>query len=164
MPDPSRCPESRALFPATVCITPISSVSLWNIWEWKATSTNVVGFMDDDHFGPPVEATSEQLEGKFPYRGGFAVDPGTAGYKDNFEQEESNTYNKVVTPRRVPKDIATTTAALGKVDLDPNHGESDGAKWFMTEEEINAVFTRAQRQNPCWYRGARGDCLGHVLW
>ena len=106
-----------------------------DVWEWKATSTNVVGFMDDDHFGPPVEATSEQLEGKFPYRGGFAVDPGTAGYKDNFEQEESNAYNKVVTPRRVPKDIATTTAALGKVDLDPNHGESDGAKWFMTEEE-----------------------------
>ncbi|MFZ0104705.1 MAG: ethylbenzene dehydrogenase-related protein [Pseudolabrys sp.] len=106
-----------------------------DVWEWKATSTNVVGFMDDDHFGPPVEATSEQLEGKFPYRGGFAVDPGTAGYKDNFEQEESNAYNKVVTPRRLPKDIATTTTALGKVDLDPNHGESDGAKWFMTEEE-----------------------------
>lgn len=106
-----------------------------DVWEWKATSTNVVGFMDDDHFGPPIEATNEQLEGKFPYRGGFAVDPGTAGYKDNFEQEESNAYNKVVTPRRLPKDIAATTTALGKVDLDPNHGESDGAKWFMTEEE-----------------------------
>ena len=135
-----------------------------DVWEWKATSTNVVGFMDDDHFGPPIEATNEQLEGKFPYRGGFAVDPGTAGYKDNFEQEESNAYNKVVTPRRLPKDIAATTTALGKVDLDPNHGESDGAKWFMTEEEFNAVLTRAQRQNPCWYRGARGDCLRHVLW
>ena len=56
-----------------------------DVWEWKATSTNSTGFMDDDHFGPPVEATSEQLEGKLPYRGGFATDPGTANYADNFE-------------------------------------------------------------------------------
>ena len=26
-------------------------------------------------------------------------------------------------------------SALGQIDLDPNHGESDGARWFMTEED-----------------------------
>jgi len=24
---------------------------------------------------------------------------------------------------------------MGEIDLDPNHGESDGARWFMTETE-----------------------------
>ena len=106
-----------------------------DVWEWKATSTNAAGFMDDDHFGPPVEATSEQVEGKFPYRGGFAADPGTAGYTDNFEPDEPKAYGKVVVPRRLPKDLSAMTKALGKIDLDPNRGESDGARWFMTEEE-----------------------------
>jgi hypothetical protein len=106
-----------------------------DVWEWKATSTNPAGFMDDDHFGPPVEATNEQIEGKFPYRGGFAADPGTAGYTDNFEPAEPRAYSKVIVPHRLPKDVSAVTTALGKVDLDPNHGENDGARWFMTEEE-----------------------------
>ncbi len=106
-----------------------------DVWEWKATSTNSAGFMDDDHFGPPVEATNEQVEGKFPYRGGFAADPGTASYIDNFEPAEPRAYGKVIVPRRLPKDVGAVTTALGKVDLDPNHGETNGARWFMTEEE-----------------------------
>lgn len=106
-----------------------------DVWEWKATSTSQAGFMDDDHFGPPLEATSEQAEGKFPYRGGFAADPGTANYVDNFESDVPEAYGKVVYPLRLPKDVAATAAALGTIDLDPNHGESDGARWFMTAEE-----------------------------
>ena len=106
-----------------------------DVWEWKATSTNPAGFMDDDHFGPPAEATSDQVEGKFPYRGGFAADPGTANYADNFEPDEPKAYSKVVIPRRLPKDLDAMTAALGKIDPDPDHGEGDGARWFMTEME-----------------------------
>ena len=112
-----------------------------DVWEWKATSTSQAGFMDDDHFGPPLEATNEQAEGKFPYRGGFAADPGTASYADNFERDEPEAYGKVVYPLRLPKDVDGMTKALGKVDLDPNHGESEGARWFMTEEE-STPFTR----------------------
>jgi len=40
-----------------------------------------------------------------------------------------------VVPRRLPKDLATTTAAMGYVDIDPNHGENEGTRWFMTESE-----------------------------
>jgi len=106
-----------------------------DVWQWKATSTNSAGFMDDDHFGPPVEATNEQIEGRFPYRGGFAADPGTVNYSDNFEPDEPKAYSKVVIPRRLPKDLNAMTTALGKIDLDPNHGEGEGARWFMTEVE-----------------------------
>jgi hypothetical protein len=41
----------------------------------------------------------------------------------------------MIVPRRLPKDLAATEAAMGKIDLDPNHGESEGARWFMTEQE-----------------------------
>jgi len=112
-----------------------------DVWEWKATSTNPAGFVDDDHFGPPLEATSEQTEGKFPYRGGFAADPGTASYTDNFEPGEPKAYSKVVYPRRLPKNVGATATALGKIDLDPNHGESNDARWFMTAEE-STPFSR----------------------
>jgi hypothetical protein len=106
-----------------------------DVWEWKATSTSSAGFMDDDHFGPPVEATSAQAEGKIPYRGGFAGDPGAAGYADNFAVEDPIDYRKFVTPLRLPKDVIAMTTALGVIDLDPNHGEGAGARWFMTMEE-----------------------------
>jgi Ethylbenzene dehydrogenase len=112
-----------------------------DVWEWKATSTNPVGFMDDNYFGPPAEATNEQSEGRVPYRGGFAGDPGTTNYTDNFEPDEPNAYGKVVNPRRLPKDVSAITTALGKIDLDPNHGEGNDARWFMTEEE-STPFSR----------------------
>ncbi|HXX09165.1 MAG TPA: ethylbenzene dehydrogenase-related protein [Pseudolabrys sp.] len=106
-----------------------------DVWEWKATSTGSAGFMDDVYFGPPAEPTVAQAEGKFPYRGGFAADPGTASYRDNFAVDDAQEYSKVVRPLRLPKDLAAMIAALGEIDLDPNHGESAGARWYMTEEE-----------------------------
>jgi hypothetical protein len=104
------------------------------VWEWKATST-ASGFCDDDHFGPPVEATAEQVDGKAPYHGGFAPNPGTANYADNFESQPAGGYSQPIIPRRLPKDYRATAAAMGNIDLDPNHGESEGARWYMTEAE-----------------------------
>ncbi|HXZ22451.1 MAG TPA: ethylbenzene dehydrogenase-related protein [Pseudolabrys sp.] len=106
-----------------------------DVWEWKATSTGSAGFMDDDHFGPPVEPTPAQAEGKMPYRGGFSADPGTANYSDNFAVDDPQDYRKVVRPLRLPKDIIAMTRALGDIDLDSNHGESIDARWYMTEIE-----------------------------
>ncbi len=106
-----------------------------DVWQWKATSTSPAGFMDDNHFGPPEKPTDAQLDGKAPYRGGFAGDPGTAIYQDNFGPRLPQAYDQAVIPRRLPKDFRATMAALGQIDLDPNHGESDGARWYMTDEE-----------------------------
>jgi hypothetical protein len=106
-----------------------------DVWQWKATSTSPLGYMDDDHFGPPEKPTDAQIESKTPYRGGFAADPGTAGYLDNFGQRLPDAYDQAIIPRRLPKDFRATMSALGQVDLDPNHGESEGARWFMTEED-----------------------------
>jgi hypothetical protein len=106
-----------------------------DVWQWKATSTGPFGFMDDDHFGPPMKASPAELSGIAPYRGGFAHDPGTAAYQDNFDPRPPNSYSEPIKPRRLPRDVRAMTAALGPVDLDPARGEAEGARWFMTEAE-----------------------------
>lgn len=106
-----------------------------DVWEWKATSTNASKYCDDDYFGPPADATHAELEARAPYRGGFASDPGTANYQDNFTPFPITEHAYGVVPGRLPKDLNILNAALGRVDLDPDHSESEAARWYMTEEE-----------------------------
>jgi hypothetical protein len=112
-----------------------------DVWLWKATSGGPTGWMDDAHFGPPLDPTPEQVRYQVPYRGGFAPDPGTPNYSKNFTaapempSEGTPDSHPLVTPRRLPKDLAAIQAAMGEISLDPNLGESDGARWFMTEAE-----------------------------
>ncbi len=106
-----------------------------DVWQWKATSTGAAGWMDDDHFGPPAEVAEAQAEGKVPYRGGFAPDPGTAGYADNFDARSGGDFKHVI-PRRLPRDLAAMTKAMGQLDLDPDHSDGEQTRWFMTEAEL----------------------------
>ena len=85
------------------------------MWQWKATCTT--GWMDDDHFGPPLEPTPMQVRNVVPYKGGFEPDPGAANYSDNFEKRtDTAETDPIVTPRRLPKDIAAIVAAMGQID------------------------------------------------
>lgn len=119
-----------------------------DVWQWKATSTNPAMFCDDNYFGPPAEAIKAQFDGMAPYRGGFAADPGTANYQDNFAQRWPLGYLSGITPRRLPKDSDKTVAALGNLDLDPNHGESEGARWYMTEDDSLPYSAELDRKIP----------------
>jgi hypothetical protein len=123
-----------------------------DVWQWKATSGGPTGWMDDDHFGPPIEPTPMQVRNVVPYRGGFAPDPGSANYSQNFvivpDAAVGNDGNQVVTPRRLPKDLAAMSAAMGQITLDPDIGESDGARWFMTEAESQPYTTELDKNIP----------------
>lgn len=106
-----------------------------DVWQWKATS-DAAGWMDDDHFGPPEPPGPMQVGNREPYRGGFAPDPGSANYADNFERPDADgEADPIVRPRRLPRDLAATLARMGQLSLDPDVGESDGARWFMSEAE-----------------------------
>ena len=114
---------------------------LADVWQWKATSGGPTGWMDDDSFGPPREPTPMQASNATPYRGGFAPDPGAANYSDNFTMQPDPTGEGVMfVPRRLPRNLAAIQAAMGQVARDPDVGESDGVRWFMTEAE-SAPFT-----------------------
>jgi Ethylbenzene dehydrogenase/Prokaryotic cytochrome b561 len=123
-----------------------------DVWQWKATSGGPAGWMDDDHFGPPIQPTPMQVRNVVPYRGGFAPDPGAANYSENFammpDAAVGNDGNQVVTPRRLPKDLAAISAAMGQIELDPDIGESDGARWFMTEVESQAYTVELDKAIP----------------
>jgi hypothetical protein len=120
-----------------------------DVWQWKATSGGSTGWMDDDHFGPPAEPTPMQVNYAVPYRGGFAQDPGTANYSNNFERPtEEADRNAIVRPRRLPRDLAATHSRMGQLSLDPNIGEGDGARWFMTEAETVPYAQEVDRLIP----------------
>jgi ethylbenzene dehydrogenase/cytochrome b561-like protein len=123
-----------------------------DVWQWKATSGGPTGWIDDAHFGPPADPTPMQAANIMPYKGGFAPDPGTANYRDNFTvttDTADGTYRShLIAPLRLPADIAGMTAAMGSIDLDPNHGESDGARWFMTEAETVPYSADADARLP----------------
>jgi hypothetical protein len=106
-----------------------------DVWEWKATSTGPWGWMDDDHFGPPAQPTEAERRGLMPYHGGFVADPGTADYADNFPPRPPSGYDQPFKPRRLPKNVEATLAAMGPIDLDPDHGEGEDARWFLTDVE-----------------------------
>jgi hypothetical protein len=120
-----------------------------DVWQWKATSGGPTGWMDDAHFGPPLDPTPMQVRNVIPYRGGFAPDPGAANYTDNFIIDANAAGGaRPIAPRRLPKDLATTTAAMGYVDIDPNHGENEGTRWFMTESESTPYSAEADVRIP----------------
>jgi hypothetical protein len=124
-----------------------STGTLVDVWQWKATSTT--GWMDDSHFGPPLEPTPMQVRNVVPYRGGFSPDPGSANYSENFAPGVDATEpDPIVTPRRLPKDLTATLNAMGQIALDPDVGESDGARWFMSEAETTPYTEQVDRLIP----------------
>ncbi len=146
-----------------------------DVWEWKATSTNPSGYLDDDHFGPPAEPTEAERRGLAPYHGGFAPDPGTAGYMDNFTQRPPSGYDEPLKPRRLPNDVAAMQAVMGPIDLDPEHGEREDARWFMTEGESAPYSAETDARIPVGtvipgviaagtFSGDRGDVRCAARW
>jgi hypothetical protein len=109
--------------------------SIVDVWQWKATRGSSPCFVDDGYFGPPADPTEDVVAGRQPYRGGYAADPGTSHDMDNFEHRGPGGYASALLPRRLPKSYHQTLTAMGRVDLRPDVGESEGARWSMTEEE-----------------------------
>ena len=56
-----------------------------DVWQWKATS-GATGWMDDAHFGPPLNPTPMQAANVVPYKGGFAPDPGNGKLPGQFHR------------------------------------------------------------------------------
>lgn len=103
--------------------------------------------MDDAHFGPPLAPTAEQAAGVKPYRGGFSPDPGLANFTENFVASEGGAKD-IVTPLRLPADLAATSAAMGAVILDANTGEGEETRWFMSEADSQPYSDELDRAIP----------------
>ena len=111
-----------------------------DVWQWKATSGGPMGWLDDDNFGPPLPPTPLQVRNIVPYKGGFAPDPGTANYSDNFVIDVDTDGNRNVTPRRLPKDLAAMTKAMGDIVLDPEHRRGRRRALVHDRYGIGSIF------------------------
>lgn len=105
------------------------------VWQWKASSGGLLGWIDKNHFDRSVDPTRAQTAGEAPYRDYIPDSRATSFYGDNFEAQPVGGYERPIQPKRLPTDWKATYAALGKVDLEPDQGDSEGSRWWMTMAE-----------------------------
>lgn len=122
--------------------------SVVDVWHWRASQGGMSGWIDDSHIGPPAEPSAAEREGRSRYRGGFASDPGGGSHEDNFELRPPGGYDRPIQPKRLPIDWAKTWEAMGRIDLDPDHSESEGAQWWMSEAESEPFSSERDSRYP----------------
>lgn len=146
-----------------------------DVWHWKAARGGLLGFADDNYFGAPAQAKPDEIAGKSRYKAGYQADPGKAPFANNFKAETPGGYRGPLTPQRLPKDLAATQRAMGRIDLDVDQGEPEGARWWMTAEESVPYTAVADQKIPIGtvipgiiitgsYEGDRGDVRCGARW
>jgi hypothetical protein len=94
---------------------------LIDVWRWQASRGGLLGFIDDGH--AIAGAT------------GFTSDPGKTFFSHNFKEQAPGGYARPVQPLRLPKDPGALMSAMGRIDLDAEHGEPESARWWLTADE-----------------------------
>jgi hypothetical protein len=146
-----------------------------DVWHWKAARGGMLGIVDDNYFAAPKEPKPEEAAGKTRYKAGYATDEGKVFYKNNFKHESAGGYRGPVKVEKLPKDYAAVNKAMGRIDLDPDTGEDENAKWWMTEDEVVAYSAEADKAIPVGtvipgvliagkYEGDRADVKGVARW
>ncbi len=147
--------------------------SFLDVWQWKASRGGSLGYVDDQYFGPPRDATPGEASGKARYQGGYWNDPGRAFYSYNYKVEVG--HRGPVQLQKLPKDVAATVAALGKFDFNPDSSDEDGARWWMTEAETVPYSKELDEKIPLGtvlpgvlitgnYEGDRAQLRGEAKW
>ncbi|MDJ1159122.1 ethylbenzene dehydrogenase-related protein [Chelatococcus sp. SYSU_G07232] len=149
--------------------------SIIDMWQWKASRGGLLGHVDDQFIGPPLEPTPKDWDRTARYQGGYTGDPGRAFYAYNYRTEPPGGYRGPVGVQRLPKDLAATRQALGTFDLDPNSSDGEGARWWMTEAESVPYSPEVDAAIPVGtvipgvlimgeYSGDRADVRGSARW
>ena len=105
-----------------------------NLWLWRADGMDS-GRCENNRVGPPTRPTSSQARGLSPYKGGYAGARAQQTVFENFTPQLPRSDGITLQPLRLPSDLAATQAAMGPLDLDPNHGDRESARWVMREDE-----------------------------
>lgn len=103
--------------------------SIVDVWHWKSVRSGsaMMNQIDDNYFGPPMEAKP----GKSRYTGGYTKDPKSAGgFSMNWEKFAVDT----ITPKRLPKD-PDLIERFQNVDLSPGVGD-DVALYMSLNETV----------------------------
>jgi hypothetical protein len=109
--------------------------SIADVWQWRASHGGPTGHIDNCHFGGPETPAAQSPAAKAHYAGGFALDPGFVPYQSNFVEGTGQAGASGLLPRRLPRDLAAMTQALGRISDGPGESESEDSRWWMTAAE-----------------------------
>lgn len=146
-----------------------------DMWHWKAARGGLLGVVDDNHFGPPLDPKPEEAAGTERYTGGYRPDPGSVSYANNFGNQPPGGFRGPVDVKRLPRNAAVIAAAISPFEPHPRVGVADGARWWMTEEESLPYREEADSAVPVGtvipgvlirgrYAGDRADVAGAARW
>ncbi len=105
-----------------------------DLWLWHADGSDS-GRCENNRVGPPAKPTLSQLRGETLYKGGYFGPEAQEVVFENFTPQAPRDPQALVQPIRLPKDLQATRAALGQVDLDPDHGDQEHTRWTLREAE-----------------------------
>ena len=138
--------------------------SLVDVWHWKSVRTGSFDQIDDNHFGPPMEAK----EGGGRYTGGYDKDPKDGGgYVMNWEKFSEET----IVPIRLPKS-PEMLAPFADNALNPS--ESDAIPFAMHHDDtveyskaadtypVGTIMPSVLIKGP--HRGDRGEVIAKAHW
>lgn len=137
-----------------------------DVWHWKGVRSGGLNQFDDNYFGPPMDAPKPGKR----YTGGYTQDPKSGGgFEQNWEKIKGS---KLVSPKWLPKDLAAVQAQMGKLDLDPAHGDQgvlgmhkDDVVDYRPELDtypVGTVIPSVVWTGP--FKGDRGDVAAYAKW
>lgn len=142
-----------------------SDGSIADVWHWKSVRSGSINQIDDNYFGPPMEAKTGR------YTGGYAQDPHTAGgFEQNFLQAGDG---PMVRLKYLPRDLAAQQARMKAFIPDPS--VSDEGEFAMARTEVVPYSAEADARVPVGtvipsvvydksFEGDRGDVSAHARW
>jgi hypothetical protein len=103
-----------------------------DVWQWRASHCGKISWLDHGHFGPPLPASATQPERR--YKGGFALDPGSAPYEENFDFVADQGAYPLVRPKRLPKDPARIVR-VASLNFDPEISDPESQSFYISDED-----------------------------
>jgi len=105
-----------------------------NLWVWHANGANS-NRCENNRVGPPAQPSAAQARGLSPYKGGYVSDRSEATVIENFAPTLPRDLSVAVTPLRLPKDIQAKHSAKSAAELNPDYGDHENSRWWISEEE-----------------------------
>lgn len=142
-----------------------SDGSVADVWHWKSVRTGSINQIDDNYFGPPMEAK------KGRYTGGYTQDPNKGGgFEQNYAAQAGSA---TVQLKYLPKDLAAQQARLKA--FNPSPDASDAGEFSMRADEVEPYSAAADSRIPVGtvipsviavrpFEGDRGDVTAHATW
>lgn len=118
-----------------------------NVWLWRADGSNS-NRCESNRIGPPTQPTLSESRGRSPYKGGYVSDLSEASVIENFAPTMPRNGAVTVTPLRLPTYAQPLRVLASLVELNPDYGDGENSRWWITEQESAPYSAQLDAQIP----------------